>query len=118
MVLILFALTRETELSIYVHVLSYWTVRFHVVLTLFRNYFDFAHTTIIIANVYHTSDRIFFRYIQFYRRKNSIHFLCIHFSTPPHWLYGFDVGAMAQRLTVSENECFCSLHDSYETRDM
>lgn len=42
MVLILFALTRETESSIYVHVLSHWTVRFHVVLTLFRNYFDFA----------------------------------------------------------------------------
>lgn len=59
MVLILFALTGETESSIYVHVLSHWTVRFHVVLTLFRNYFDFAHTTIIIANVYHTSDNFF-----------------------------------------------------------
>lgn len=65
MVLILFALAGETESSIYVHVLSYWTVRFHVVLTLFRNYFDFAHTTIIIANVYHTSDSFFFSCVIF-----------------------------------------------------
>lgn len=79
MVLILFALTGETESSIYVHVLSHWTVRFHVVLTLFRNYFDFAHTTIIIANVYHTSDNFFLLYSILTKKKILVIFYAFTF---------------------------------------